>query len=207
VINEILAHTDLPTLDSLELYNHSPVPVDVSGCWLTDDPVTNKFQIPANTTLPANGFLAYDETGLGFELSADGETVYLVSPDQQRVIDCLRYGARPTASPTGVTPMAVMRSGTGGVHPNAANAAMLIRDVMIHEIMYHPISTTATMSTWSCTTRSGGGGSQRVALFPRASIMPSPRNCHCAGGYLVVAKNASRLLTQLPGAESRDRRG
>ena len=35
MINEILAHTDDPLLDYIELYNHSNQAVDLSGCILT----------------------------------------------------------------------------------------------------------------------------------------------------------------------------
>src|SRR5439155_22220541 len=43
VINEFLAHTDDPEVDYIELYNHNNQILDLSGCVLTDDPLTNKF--------------------------------------------------------------------------------------------------------------------------------------------------------------------
>lgn len=73
VINEVLAHTDLPQLDTVELYNGSTQPADVSGCVLTDDIRTNRFRIPAGTVLPPGGFLVLDEKVLGFRLSAAGK--------------------------------------------------------------------------------------------------------------------------------------
>jgi hypothetical protein len=91
VINEILAHTDLPLVDYVELFNHSSLPVNLSGCWLSDDPATNKFRIPDGTTLGARGFAVFDQAQLGFSLGSDGETVYLVNPNQTRVIAALRY--------------------------------------------------------------------------------------------------------------------
>jgi hypothetical protein len=39
VINDS-RHTDDPVVDHVELYNHGPAPVDLSGCVLTDDPRT-----------------------------------------------------------------------------------------------------------------------------------------------------------------------
>src|SRR5205807_9817464 len=75
VINEFLAHTDPPDVDYIELYNHSSQPLDISGCTLSDDPVTNKFLIPSQTTIPAHGFVYYTENTLGFALSAAGETI------------------------------------------------------------------------------------------------------------------------------------
>ena len=55
VINEFLAHTDDPQLDFIELFNRSNNPADLSGCFLTDDPATNKFRVPAGTALAARG--------------------------------------------------------------------------------------------------------------------------------------------------------
>src|SRR5437773_5819889 len=52
-INEFLAHTDDPEVDYVELFNYSASPVDLSGCFLSDDASTNKFVIPPNTTIPA----------------------------------------------------------------------------------------------------------------------------------------------------------
>ena len=38
VINEVLAHTDPPAFDAIELYNHTTTNVSVGGWYLTDDP-------------------------------------------------------------------------------------------------------------------------------------------------------------------------
>ncbi|MGC3959439.1 MAG: lamin tail domain-containing protein [Verrucomicrobiota bacterium] len=46
VINEVLAHTDLPLVDSIELYNHSTNAVYIGGCTLSDDPTTNRVHDP-----------------------------------------------------------------------------------------------------------------------------------------------------------------
>ena len=73
LINEFLAHTDDPVFDYIELYNHSNVSVDVSGCVLTDDPLTNKFVIATNTVIPARGFVSFDQNQMGFSLDAAGE--------------------------------------------------------------------------------------------------------------------------------------
>ena len=44
VINEFLAHTDDPVLDFIELYNSRNTPVDLSGCFLSDDPKPTGFE-------------------------------------------------------------------------------------------------------------------------------------------------------------------
>ena len=64
VINEILAHTDAPTLDFVELFNYGTGAVNLGKCVLTDDPTTNRFVIPAGTILPPGGFLVFDELQL-----------------------------------------------------------------------------------------------------------------------------------------------
>jgi hypothetical protein len=46
--------------DFIELYNHGNQPVDVSGCFLSDEATTNKFVVPTNTVLPAGGFRGRD---------------------------------------------------------------------------------------------------------------------------------------------------
>jgi len=200
VLNEILAHTDLPLVDFVELYNHSPVPIDISLCWLSDDRDTNKFQIPAGTILPPRGFLTFDQDQLGFALAADGEDLYLVTPDQQRVLDMLRfdgqangvsYGRFPDGA-SGWQELALPTAGT-------TNAAMLIRDVVINEIMYNPISGDEDDEYIELHNRGAGpadvGGWRFVdgidfALPPGTSIP--------GGAYLVVARNAARLLTNYP---------
>src|SRR2546422_3798271 len=37
------SHTDDPQVDYIELYNHGNQSLDLSGCILSDDPLTNKF--------------------------------------------------------------------------------------------------------------------------------------------------------------------
>src|SRR5213082_2847293 len=74
VINELLAHTDEPQVDFIELYNHSNQALDISGCILSDDPSTNKFVLPPNSSIPAGGFLYFTQTNMNFALSAAGET-------------------------------------------------------------------------------------------------------------------------------------
>jgi hypothetical protein len=85
VINELLANTDDPELDFLELYNHSNFLADLSGAVLTDDLNTNKFVLPPGTIISPRGFLSLTQTDLGFALSSAGETVYFINPNQTRV--------------------------------------------------------------------------------------------------------------------------
>ena len=138
VINEFLAHTDDPQFDFIELYNHSNSAVDLSGCWLTDDAATNKFRIPDNTTIPARGFLSFDQNQLGFALSANGETVYLVGRNASRVLDAIRYGDQENGIASGRSPDGAPTIRRLADPARAANA-LAGEDIVINEII-NPIS-------------------------------------------------------------------
>ena len=78
----------------VELYNHGPQAVDVSGCILTDDPSTNKFLVPTNTVIGPGGFVSFSQAQLGFVLDSSGGAVYFIKPDGSRVLDALAYEAQ-----------------------------------------------------------------------------------------------------------------
>lgn len=157
VINEIVAHTDLTTEfdsnDWIELYNGTASPITLGPGWyLSDDGggYTNlmKWQIPANTTIPAHGFVTFDEvtgfhnpTNIGFGLSKGGDEVflsYLPGNAQDRVVDAVSFKGQENDWSLG-------RSPDGGpfwyaLTPrtrNAVNAAPPER-VVISELLYHP---------------------------------------------------------------------
>jgi hypothetical protein len=57
VVNELLAHTDPPLEDAVELHNRTDSPIDVGGWYLSnsmEDPL--RFRIPTGTVVPARGF-------------------------------------------------------------------------------------------------------------------------------------------------------
>lgn len=194
-INEILAHTDAPWLDFIELFNYGTNAVDLSGCVLTDDPATNKYRIPVGTVIPPLGWWAADELQLGFALSAAGETVYLIAPDGSRVLDALRFDAQQNGVPLGRFP-----DGAPGFRrleqptPGQANARPRSGSIVINELYYHPVTEDDDEEFIELHNR----GSQAVDLggwrlrggitfdFPPGVTLP-------AGGYLVVARDAARL--------------
>ena len=200
MINELLAHTTEPEPDFIELYNHSNQPADLSGCHLTDDPATNKFTFGPDVTLEPRGFLALDETHLGFALSSGGETVYLVNSNGTRVLDAIRFGAQARGVAFGRSPNgSALWSELTARTPGQSNSAALMRDIVINEIMYAPLSresddqfvelhnrgtNAADLSQW-----------RFVAgidfTFPTGTLLPP-------GGYLAVARNAARLQTNYP---------
>lgn len=203
-INEILAHTDPPQEDSVELFNTGTQPVDVSGCWLSDDAAVSKYRIADGMTIPARGFLSFTQTQLGFAFSADGESVFLVNSNQTRVLDAVTFGGQENGVsfgryPDGAAGFQRLNSVTLG----SANTAPLISPVVINEIMYHPISEMEDDEYIELYNRSSnpislGGWQLQDAVdftFPPNAVIP-------AGGYVVIAKNAERLFSKYPNLNS-----
>ena len=57
VINELLAHTDPPLEDAVELFNRTEQPINVGGWFLSNDLIDPfRFRIPAGTVVPPRGF-------------------------------------------------------------------------------------------------------------------------------------------------------
>ena len=200
VLNAVLAHTDPPDEDTIELYNHGNTAVDLGGCTLSDDPEAAKFAIAAGTTIPARGFLYFTEAQLGFGLNAAGETIYFKNTDGSRVLDALKFEAQENGVafgrwPDGAAEWYQLCPKTWGTN----NPAPLVSSVGINEIMYHPIS--------------GNDDDQYVELFNRGANAVSLAGWKLVAGvsytfasnvviapdsYLVVAANVSRLLTNYP---------
>ena len=201
LINEILAHTDPPLEDFIELFNYSSAPVDLGGCVLTDDPTTNRFRLAAGTSIPARGFLAFTQAQLGFALNADGETIYLLAADGSRVLNALRFRDQENGVSFGRYPDgAPAFRRLAGITQGTNNASPLFSDVVINEVQYHPASddddeefveihnrgtNAVALGKW----RLSGGVSY---TFANGTSLP-------AGGYLVVAKDATKLLAAHPG--------
>jgi hypothetical protein len=85
-VNEALTHTDPPLTDAVELYNPGVSAIDLGNWFISDDiDHPTKFRIPAGTTIPAHGYLVFDEhdfnadpaSSNSFRFSEYGEAVYL----------------------------------------------------------------------------------------------------------------------------------
>jgi hypothetical protein len=203
VINEFLANTDPPQTDFIELFNAGLQPVNLGGCWLSDDFGTNKFRIPDGTILPARDFIAWTELQLGFSLSSDGEEIFLVNSNRTRVLDAVRFDGQATGisrgrSPDGSPDFVELSAPT----PGLANSTPLRRDIVLNEIMYNPISGDDDEFIELYNRGSGpvNVGQWRFEdgvnfTFPAGTTIP-------AAGYLVVAKNRTNLLARHPGLSS-----
>ena len=205
VLNEILAHTDPPQFDFIELFNYGSSAQSVANLIVTDDPTTNKFIITAAsagyTTIPARGFMLLTEAQLGFSLAAAGETIFLKHPSGQRVIDSLKFGAQENGVPFGRYPDgAAVWTRLTNATPGTNNLPSKPADVVINEIMFDPASGDSDDEFVELFNRSAnavnvGGWRLRDAVsfnIPANTSIP-------AGGYLVIAKNAARLRTNYAG--------
>jgi hypothetical protein len=204
VINEFLANTDPPLTDYVELFNGGAQTADLSGCWLSDDPATNKFRIADGSVLGPRGFIVFDQATLGFGLQGNGETIYFLNSNATRVLDAVRFEGQASGVASGRFP-----DGAPGVQalsartPGTTNSPPLASEVVINEIMYNPIS--GDNDDEFVELHNPGplpvdvGGWQFTAgirfTFAAGTTIP-------AGGYLVVAANASRLATNYPGLTS-----
>ena len=119
MVNELLARPQGSGHDWIELHNTTDQAIDIGGWFLSDDFVkTNadggyslkKYQIPANTVIPAGGFKVFYEAdfrfsnpAVPFALTEYGETVYLSAANADG--DLLGYivGASFGASDNGVS--------------------------------------------------------------------------------------------------------
>jgi hypothetical protein len=205
-INELLAKGPPGTPDFVELFNSSPSPIDVSGCILTDDPSLNRCVFPAGTTIAPGGFVAFEETRLGFGLSRSGETLYLFNPDRTMVLDAVRFGPQAEGVADGRFP-------DGGesfrplVRPTAgtANRDVRVSDVVINEIMYDPISGEEDDEYVELRNRGSSLADVSGWRFVDGIDFEFPSNTVIAArGYLVVARNTARLLTNYAHLNSSD---
>ncbi len=200
VINELRARSRAPDLDYIELYNRGTEAVDLAGACLSDSPGRAKFRIPQATVIAPGGFLVFDENQLGFKLNAGGDTAWFTAPDNVRVIDAVRFeaqalGAAQGRCPNGAPSVRTLARAT----PGAANSGPLLNDVVINELMFHPISENDDHQYVELHNR----GTVAVNLagwrftagidftFPTGVTLP-------AGGYLVVAKKAAELRARYP---------
>ena len=112
VINELMASNTKTATDNngqfddwIELHNKSAAAVNIGGYYISDDAVNlNKWKIPANTIVPANGYLIIwaDEDSsqntathlhANFKLSGSGEAV-LLSKGDLTLVDNVTFGVQ-----------------------------------------------------------------------------------------------------------------
>jgi spore coat protein CotH len=107
IVNELLAHTDLPDVDTIELYNGGDTAVDISG-WHLSDKITGltRFCIPNGTLIPSKGYKTFTalDWSSAFEFNSEGgEGAYLSSATTNGFLTGYCHGFEYFATPNGVT--------------------------------------------------------------------------------------------------------
>ncbi|MEM6472604.1 MAG: lamin tail domain-containing protein, partial [Planctomycetota bacterium] len=171
VITEILAHTDAPLVDAIELHNPTAQTIDIGGWFLSDDDdALAKYEIPSGTMLPAGGFVVFDESDFNptpndpqpnhFALSgSQGETVWLTVASGGLIsgladfatFDATYNGVSVGRIPTpGSRFLPLAERSLGG-----PNGDYRVPDLYISEVHYHPLPpTVATLAIDSTITES-----------------------------------------------------
>ena len=97
--------------DFIELFNPQAHPVNLSGFYLTDNPVTqpNKHEIPQLSFISQEGYAVFEATGnnspseVNFKLSADGEIIGLFD-EELNLINQVLYGPQTSDVSQGRSP-------------------------------------------------------------------------------------------------------
>ena len=168
VISEVLAHSDPPLEDAIELHNVADVPVDISG-WFLSDGKSNlqRFQIPPDAVLAPGGYTVFYEFQFNpdpgapdsFALSSfRGDRVFLSEAVGGQLTGYraqVEFGPSENAVSLGRFPTSqgadfvALSARTFGMDDPATleefrlggglpNAYPKVGPVIFHEVMYHP---------------------------------------------------------------------
>ena len=149
LVNEVLAHTDLPAKDAIELFNTTGIAIDVGGWYLSDSSDNyKKYRIPDGTTITPGGYLSFDEDNFNvganaFGLSgAHGDDVWLLEANEGdkllRFVEHVEFGG----TFNGVS-LGRWSNGSGELFPmtsvtmGAENSGPRVFDVVISEVHYN----------------------------------------------------------------------
>ena len=155
VINEVLTSSILPLTDTIELHNPTGSAVNVTYWWLTDDTsIPKKYQLPA-TTIPAGGYVTFNEAqfnptpgvGNSFSLGSTGEQLYIYSGDSGGNLTGYSHGLEFQAADNNVSFGRHVNSVGDESFPaqtartfGSANAGPLVGPLVINEIQYSPLA-------------------------------------------------------------------
>ena len=151
MVNEVLAHTDLPLLDSIELYNTTDAAIDIGGWYLSDSNANyQKYRIPDGTVLAAHEYRVFDENDFGLFPAQRGNRRRRVAARGRRRRQAHRRSSSTSSSapsPTanrwaaGPTARAIcirMKNRTLGEPNDIAGNGPRIGPLLISEVMYRP---------------------------------------------------------------------
>lgn len=170
IINEILAHSDLPFEDAVELHNPTAQPIDIGGWYLSDTRQSlAKYRIPNGATIQPGGYAVFYEyqfndsnspPNIPFALNSQGGEIYLASygsADTLATATGVAFGASASnvavgrfAASAGVDFTALSRTTFGADSPGTVqqfrtggglpNAYPLVGPLVINELMYNPVA-------------------------------------------------------------------
>jgi len=151
LVNEVLANTDFPEVDRIEIYNPTTNTVDIGDWWISDDYFyPQKYRIPAPHPIAPGGFTVFAEGDFNvganaFSFSSLGDEAHIFSGNSAGNLSGYAQGYDFGASATGVAfgrytnsqtniHFVAMSSNTFGFE----NARPRVGPVVISELMYHP---------------------------------------------------------------------
>lgn len=152
LVNEVLPHTDLPQVDSIELYNPTQSTVDISGWYISDELVEpKKYRIPDTTLIQGGGYLLFSETEFAAETQGDasfrfnshGDSAWLISADGDDNLSGYTHGFTFGASANGLSFSRYLDSegtelfaASETLTLGSENSPPLIGPLVISEILY-----------------------------------------------------------------------
>ncbi|MBN1415863.1 MAG: lamin tail domain-containing protein [Bacteroidales bacterium] len=160
VITEVLANSEAPLTDAIELYNPTYSDVNIGNGYLSDDKDDPaKWRIPGGTVVPSKGYTVFheghylndtlrfdtNEFGQAFSISSAGESVYVFSADNEgRILNFIceyKVGATTINTSFG-NYLNTMGEGKQALldtlYLGANNENFLKSPVIFKTIMYHP---------------------------------------------------------------------
>jgi spore coat protein CotH len=145
--NEVLAHSNAPAGSRIELFNTTGSALDISGWYLSNDPLDiTKYHLPSISPFSGLGLVLEEQTyGSSFELSAHGGQLILTAADgagtQLGYQTAITYGASdlettqgPYTNSVGDEDIVVLATPTLG----ATNSGPRVGPVVINEVHYNP---------------------------------------------------------------------
>jgi hypothetical protein len=200
-INEALIVPSSGAQRWVEIYNAGTTPYDLSGHHITTDPGDLAGgTIPAGTTVGPRQWVTFTDSALGLDFAPRDETgrtfIALASPAGDKVLDARNFqttgaGVSEARIPDGDAYFSDAAEPTRG----GANSVTVVQDVVINEIMYHPVdddvekewvelynrgTTAVDLTGWSFT------DGINFALPAGTSIAPD--------AYLIVCRNPQYVI-------------
>ncbi|MEM7260626.1 MAG: lamin tail domain-containing protein [Planctomycetota bacterium] len=205
VINEALVHTEGERF--VELFNYGTRSVDLSGYHLADERISlGKATLPEGTEIPSRGFLSFTEAELGLDLSpigVDGDEmsigrrfVALSNPDMDRVLDAYIFSPEAldrseARIPDGDEDFSDQATPTAG----EANQVEVETNVVINEVMYHPIDENLSGEYIEIFNRGEDDIDMTGWRFTRGVNYDFPKGFTlAAGGYAVICRDPAHII-------------